>query len=914
MNTTSYGPASKGTTGLVTSWGNDFGESPGRPVLRDIANPNLTTGFHRPRIESSGKPSLRASAIHTVSPPVSHSGEENQTSPRRVERLPGATQNPYLSLAHPKYELDPKLVENLTNMGIKTIYPWQSSCLLGRGLLQGEQNLVYTAPTGGGKSLVADVLMLKKIIEQPTKKAILVLPYVALVQEKSRWLRRAVDGVSKHLQDLSQPDSKRRKGPQRADGSAIRVVGYFGGSRAKEAWADVDIAVCTIEKANSLVNAAIDDGTIADLGTVVLDELHMIDDDHRGYLMELIATKVKTLDLGVQMIGMSATLSNTELLAKWLGARFYRSKYQPVPIEEFLVYENAIYPAARSVVENFAGASADLPSSQSEVSAAREIEPSPFIELKNPMINAVVSLTMETVQAGYSALVFCSSRSGCERDAALISEVMPAANGLSPELIQARKDVLSDLRNTSVGLEPPLENAILRGVGFHHAGLTTEERDIIAAAYDNGTIKVIVATCSLAAGINLPARRVILHGARMGRDLVAPAMLRQMRGRAGRKGKDELGESYLCCQKSDLDEVISLIEADLPHVESRLNTDRSTIKRALLEVIVTRLATTVDALQTYVKHTLWYHSTNEEVHVSALIDETIASLIEMKLIVVDSTDAYEATLLGQAIVASSLTPEDGIFVHDEIKRALQAFVMDGDMHIFYMFTPPRGVDGRDDINWRIFRDQMDNLDDSGMRVLGYVGINPAMVNRLAQGASLKESTPAEISTARTYRRFYAAFQLRDLCNEMPVHAVAKKYDVPRGFVQSLAQSSHGFAAGMIKFCERMQWGMLAAVLEHMRDRLEAGARADLLDLAKIPFIKSRTARVFWENGMKSVRAVAAAEPKDIVPLLLMSSPRKIRLDETEEERHLQKLMVKAEIVVNAANKIWEQDSVVFADD
>jgi len=57
------------------------------------------------------------------------------------------------------------------------------------------------------------------------------------------------------------------------------------------------------------------------------------------------------------------------------------------------------------------------------------------------------------------------------------------------------------------------------------AGLTTEERDLIATAFDSGIIKVIVVTCSLAAGINLPARRVILHGARMGADLVGPAML-----------------------------------------------------------------------------------------------------------------------------------------------------------------------------------------------------------------------------------------------------------------------------------------------------------------------------------------------------------------------------------------------------
>ena len=57
------------------------------------------------------------------------------------------------------------------------------------------------------------------------------------------------------------------------------------------------------------------------------------------------------------------------------------------------------------------------------------------------------------------------------------------------------------------------------------AGMTTEERELIAQAYDQSVLRVLVATCSLAAGVNLPARRVIINGARMGRELVGPAML-----------------------------------------------------------------------------------------------------------------------------------------------------------------------------------------------------------------------------------------------------------------------------------------------------------------------------------------------------------------------------------------------------
>ena len=163
---------------------------------------------------------------------------------------PTSSLNPLLSLSHPRYGLPQRLVENLADMGIRSIYPWQSSCLLGHGLLSGEKNLVYSAPTGGGKSLVADVLMLKKVIENPGQKAILVLPYVALVQEKTAWLRRAVNEVGRRLPDqpVGADYDTGVKWARNDEESKLRVVGFFGGSKARASWSDVDVAICTIEK------------------------------------------------------------------------------------------------------------------------------------------------------------------------------------------------------------------------------------------------------------------------------------------------------------------------------------------------------------------------------------------------------------------------------------------------------------------------------------------------------------------------------------------------------------------------------------------------------------------------------------------------------------------------------------------
>lgn len=146
-----------------------------------------------------------------------------------------------------------------------------------------------------------------------------------------------------------------------------------------------------------------------------------------------------------------------------------------------------------------------------------------------------------------------------------------------------------------------------------------------------------------------------------------------------------------------------------------------------------------------------------------------------------------------------------------------------------------------------------------------------VIYRAQCGRTLKEDNPAQLNLARIYHRAFTAFQLRDLSNEVPLSTISHRYNTPRGVVQTLAQTCHGFAAGMVRFCQRMGWGMLAVVLDHMRDRLQAGARDDLLEMAQVTFVKSRTARLLWENGFRSVRALAEADPKDVVPVLMMVS-------------------------------------------
>jgi DNA polymerase theta len=147
-----------------------------------------------------------------------------------------------------------------------------------------------------------------------------------------------------------------------------------------------------------------------------------------------------------------------------------------------------------------------------------------------------------------------------------------------------------------------------------------------------------------------------------------------------------------------------------------------------LEIIAIRLATNRESLDAYVSRTMLACSA-EPGSIQENVEASIADLQSMGFITVDDDDGFDATLLGKAIVASSLDPEDGIFIHSELKKALEAFVMDGDMHVLYNFTPVNDL-GAVMVNWKAFWNEMQQLDNSGLRVMLFLGLKPTVVENM----------------------------------------------------------------------------------------------------------------------------------------------------------------------------------------
>ena len=178
-----------------------------------------------------------------------------------------------------------------------------------------------------------------------------------------------------------------------------------------------------------------------------------------------------------------------------------------------------------------------------------------FLYLQNDP-DGVVYLTLETVLDGHSVLIFCPTKAWCEKLAEQIAREFfnigkpnsdqPAEVGkrLREQLNSSRiAEVLQQLNRCPAGKDEILGATAAFGVAFHHAGLTYDERDILESAFKRGALRVIVATSTLSAGVNLPARRVIICSPVFNGQPLDPLTYKQMSGRAGRKGVDT--EGYL---------------------------------------------------------------------------------------------------------------------------------------------------------------------------------------------------------------------------------------------------------------------------------------------------------------------------------------------------------------------------------
>ena len=391
-----------------------------------------------------------------------------------------------------------------------------------------DQNLLVVAPTGAGKTVIGMAAALRAVLQQRRKAAWLV-PQRSLTDELDRELAT-----------------------WRAHGLLVeRLSGEYAIDMTRIRRADMWVA--TTEKFEALCRTSALRESLAEVGALIVDEVHLLGDATRGPVLEALLTRIRGGATATRVVGLSATVSNAAQIADWLDARLLRSSWRP----SRLTWQLPAIPA-----------NADFAVTE----AART--------------RLAAAITGLVTRDGGSVIVFCGSKRNVRRTALVIA----ASRGVNVSGVHQ-----ADTRRLA-------EICRQARIGLHYQGW--EHRREAERAFRERETDVLIATSTVAAGVNLPARAVIVQDTQIGLETLDVATVQQMFGRAGRVGAGEdSGWAFMIVN-----------ERERAGWQARLvagHTVRSQIlgslpDHVLGEAVQERITTQQDAEQWWV-HTLAFH-------------------------------------------------------------------------------------------------------------------------------------------------------------------------------------------------------------------------------------------------------------------------------------------------------------------
>uniref|UniRef100_A0A6J0U9T3 Helicase POLQ-like isoform X2 n=1 Tax=Pogona vitticeps TaxID=103695 RepID=A0A6J0U9T3_9SAUR len=665
----------------------------------------------------------------------------------------------------PFYGLPTKVKDLLLHFrGIEKLYDWQHACLTLESVQQ-RKNLIYSLPTSGGKTLVAEILILQELLCKQMD-VLMILPYVAIVQEK-------VTGLSSFGMELG------------------FLVEEYAGNKGRippiKKRLKKSLYVATIEKGHSLVNSLIETGRINDLGLVVVDELHMLGEGGRGAILEITLAKIIYASKTTQIIGMSATLSNVEDLQQFLKAEYYTSNFRPVKLKEYVKIQDSIYEVD-SKAENGLTFSRLL-----------EFKYSSSLQKMDP--DHLIALVTEVIPE-YSCLVFCPTKKNCENVAEMICKHL---------------------------------------------------------------------------------NRVILRAPYVAKEFLKKNQYKQMIGRAGRAGIDRAGESILIVQEKDRQLVQNLVCSPLENCYSNLLLELNKgIRSLLLSLVGLKIATSLEEIYQFMGITLLSAQPQLLPKEKSLYDVTTEvlqwltqhGLLKEKVscdCLQNIQQNLEITPLGQATYKGSVDLTYCDTLYADLKKGLQGLILESYLHLLYLTTPYDMI-SQCSPDWMIYFKQYSQLSPVEQQVVDIVGVPESFITKKASGQTIKKDVDS-----RNVSRLYLSLILHALLKETSIWNVAEKFNIPRGFVQSLLNSAASFSSSVLRFCEELgEFWVYKALLTELTTRLTYCVKAELIPLMEVTGVLEARAKQLYNSGYKTLAHLANANPDLLVRNVAHLSRRQAR--------------------------------------
>ncbi|WLF81011.1 hydrophobin [Lodderomyces elongisporus] len=510
--------------------------------------------------------------------------------------------------------LSPLPVTALHNAEIERIYssrfkyfnPMQT--MVFHTLYNTNESAFVGSPTGSGKTIVAELAIWHAFKEFPKSKVVYIAPMKALVRERvDDWRKR----ISKH--------------------TSHKLVELTGDSlpsthEVKEA----DIIVTTPEKFDGISRNWQTRKFVQQVSLVIMDEIHLLASD-RGPILEMIVSRMNhigdQLKRPVRLLGMSTAVSNAFDMAGWLGVRNglfnFSSSVRPVPLQMYI----------DGFPDNLA-----------------------FCPLMKTM-NKPAFMAIKQHSPDKPVLIFVASR----RQTRLTALDLIHLCGMEADPRRFLKMPDDELREVLEQVkDETLKLSLQFGMGLHHAGLVESDRQISHKLFEAGKIQILVATSTLAWGVNLPAHLVIIKGTQFFdakiegyRDMDLTDIL-QMMGRAGRPAFDTSGIAIVYTKESKKVFYKHFLNLGFP-VESSLH---KVLDNHIGAEIAAGTITTRDEAMDFMTWTFLYRRAHNNPtyygiedlsqygiskYLAGLIDSAIDNLIESSCVTTAGTNSLYAT-------------------------------------------------------------------------------------------------------------------------------------------------------------------------------------------------------------------------------------------------------------------------------
>ncbi len=678
-------------------------------------------------------------------------------------------------------EISDRVAEALMDKGFVNLHPPQAEAI--PIALRGD-NLVVAIPTASGKSLIGYIPALELMVSKG-KKVLYIVPLKALASEKKDDFDRFKElGIRTHMStgDLDSDDRN---------------------------LTDADVLVATSEKADSMIRHGSE--WMKDVGLVIADEIHLIHDPGRGPTLEVILTKLMRRNRDLQIIALSATMSNAFDLAEWLHAKLVESDWRPIPLKEGVYYDGRI--------KFDDGTSREVGSDGEDV----------------------WSIVKQAIQDGGQSLIFVNSRRSTEALAVKYSKKMSELAGRS--LTQAEAALLEgDSESTATGRK--LSSCVKCGIAFHNAGLTSRQRKYVEDNFRNGQIKCIVATPTLAAGINLPARRVVVrdttrYETNYGNSPISVMEIKQMCGRAGRPGYDPYGEAVLIAKsETDFDHLMEdYVQHDTERLTSKLFNEKI-LRSHVLGLLATGDADSEESIIDFLKET-FFGTVSQLFGIESVVEGIVSSLIEEDM-AKSTGDGIRITSFGKRVSDLYIDPASASILREAVTK------IDDDTEILPILLAAAMTP--DVLGMYPKKTDMDRLNTVGDEIWDHMLVDPDDIEDYDE-----EYFNSDLKVA---------LLINDWIEEMDEDAMTDTMGIGPGDIRSKVDMMDWIIYAMSEIAYMFNPSAIKKIRPLMT-RVRYGVKEELIDLVAFRGVGRNRARILFNHGIRSRSDVAAISEAEL---------------------------------------------------